>query len=53
MMHELPSERITMESKRDALPIALIIVMIGIYALFGIFVLATMLKIIVSGAVVI
>ena len=43
MMHEWPSERIAMESKGDALPIALIVVMIAIYALFGIFILSAML----------
>ena len=40
MMHEWPSERIAMESKGNALPIALIVVMIAIYALFGIFILS-------------
>ena len=48
MMHELPSERIAMESKGDALPIALIVVMIAIYALFGIFILSTILTVILK-----
>ena len=43
MMHEWPSERIAMESKGDALPIALIVVMIAIYAVFGIFILSALL----------
>jgi hypothetical protein len=39
------SERIVMESKGDTLPIALTIVVIAIYTLFGIFVLTAIVKI--------